>query len=104
MQSSHDVHRLNLHCSTLNVVCLQTQYIKASVQIHVYNAEDIVSFLAVTPDHIVEIWKKSTVEVAEEHELSQSRVLWWFQSWLWGWDSLKLASEFVDIDQTSSEH
>jgi hypothetical protein len=45
------------------------------VQIHVYNAEDIVSFLAVTPDHIVEIWKKSTVEVAEEHELSQSRVL-----------------------------
>ena len=60
VQSSPD-----LHCFP------QTQYVKPGAQIHMYNAEYVFELLnsndkALMLDNLVEIWKQSTLEEAEE--------------------------------------
>jgi len=62
VQSSPD-----LHCFP------QTQYVKPSAQIHMYSAEYVFELLnsndkELMLDNLVEIWKQSTLEEAEEPE------------------------------------
>jgi predicted restriction endonuclease len=65
----------HLHCSALTSFSTD-QYVRQSAQIHTYDAEDVSELLnsndeKLTLDNLVEIWRQSTLEEAEEPQPEQ---------------------------------